>query len=32
MSSASLVRVCVTLVSHRIASVQNSEIEMSEEN
>lgn len=32
MSSAVLVRVCVMLVSHRIASVQNSEIEMSEEN
>lgn len=34
MSSAVLVRVCVMLVSHRIASVQNSEIEkpVSEEN
>lgn len=34
MSSAALVCVCVMLVSHRIASVQNSEIEkpVSEEN
>lgn len=34
MSSAVLVRVCVMLVSHRIASVQNSEMEkpVSEEN